>query len=107
VNIMGAANTTTLTGGQGQGFLLVDGNLTVSGTWTYYGVVIVRGTFKTSGVGSPKVFGTVLANHVDFSSTSAGNAAAVINYSACSIDRSLTATSKASPMRSRGYVRMM
>ncbi|HEY2066075.1 MAG TPA: hypothetical protein VGG84_08970, partial [Gemmatimonadaceae bacterium] len=77
----GAGTTTTLSSGQGQGMLLVDGDLVVSGTWTYYGLLIVKGTFKTSGVGAPKVFGTVLAKKVDFSSTSAGNAAAVINYS--------------------------
>jgi hypothetical protein len=87
--------------------LLVDGDLVVSGTWTYYGVLMVRGTFKTTGVGAPKVYGTVLANKVDFSSTSEGNAAAVINYSSCSIDRTMNATSKASPMRSRSYVRAL
>jgi hypothetical protein len=87
--------------------LLVNGDLVVSGTWTYYGIVIVRGTFKTTGVGAPKVFGTVLAKTVDFSSTSAGSAAAVINYSTCSIERTMNGTSKVSPMRSRGYVRMI
>jgi hypothetical protein len=108
VNITGGpTSTTTLNGGQGQGMLLVNGDLIVSGTWTYYGVLIVRGTFKTSGVGAPKVYGTVLANRVDFSSTSAGNAAAVINYSNCSVTRATNATALSSPMRSRGYVRMM
>jgi hypothetical protein len=108
VNINGSATSSTLlTGGQGQGMLLVNGDLVVSGTWTYYGIVIVKGTFKTSGTGAPKVYGTVLAKRVDFSSTSAGNAAAVINYSSCAIDRTMNATSRATPMRSRGYVRMM
>jgi hypothetical protein len=107
VHLMGATAVTRLTGGQGQGFLLVDGDLEVSGTWTYYGVLIVRGMFKTVGVGAPKVYGTVLANRVDFTSTGAGSAAAVINYSACSIDRTMNATSRISPMRSRGYVKMM
>lgn len=108
VHIRGGAGTTsTLSSGQGQGMLLVDGDLVVSGTWTYYGILIVRGTFKTTGVGAPKVYGTVLANHVDFSSTSAGNAAAVINYSNCSVSRATNATALSSPMRSRGYVRML
>jgi hypothetical protein len=108
VHLVGAAtSTTTLSSGQGQGMLLVDGNLVVSGTWTYFGIVIVKGTFSTTGVGAPKVFGTVLAKRVDFSSTSAGNAAAVIDYSSCAITRVMNATSKASPMRSRGYVRVL
>jgi hypothetical protein len=103
----GAATSTTLSSGQGQGILLVDGDLVVSGTWTYYGLVVVKGVFKTTGVGAPKVFGTVLAKKVDFTSTSAGSAAAVINYSSCALERTFNATSKASPMRSRGYVRML
>lgn len=103
----GAVSATTLNSGQGQGMLLVDGDLIVSGTWTYYGILIVKGTFKTTGVGAPKVFGTVLAKAVDFTSTGAGSAAAVVNYSACSIDRSMNATSRASMARSRSYVRVM
>jgi hypothetical protein len=103
----GPTSTTTLASGQGQGILLVDGDLVVSGTWTYYGVLIVRGTFKTTGVGAPKVYGTVLAKTVDFTSTGVGAAAAVVNYSACVLDRSMNSTSRVSPMRSRGYVRMM
>ncbi|CAN5912731.1 hypothetical protein BH11GEM1_BH11GEM1_02210 [soil metagenome] len=103
----GAGSSTTLSSGQGQGMLLVDGDLVVSGTWTYYGILIVKGTFKTTGVGAPKVFGTVLAKAVDFSSTSSGNAAAVINYSACSMSRSMNATSRASTARSRSYVRVI
>lgn len=103
----GAASSTTLSSGQGQGMLLVDGDLVVSGTWTYYGVLIVKGTFRTTGVGAPKVYGTVLAKAVDFTSTGSGSAAAVINYSACSLDRSMNATSRASMARSRSYVRVM
>lgn len=101
----GLLSSTTLSSGQGQGMLLVDGDLVVSGTWTYYGILIVKGTFKTTGVGAPKVYGTVLARTVDFTSTGAGSAAAVVNYSACSLDRTMNATSRASLSRSRSYVR--
>jgi hypothetical protein len=108
VHLVGSAlSTSTLSSGQGQGILLVDGDLVVSGTWTYFGIVIVKGTFKTTGVGAPQVFGTVLAKTVDFTSTAAGAAAAVIKYSTCAIDRTMNSTSRVSPMRSRGYVRML
>lgn len=103
----GASSSTTLSSGQGQGMLLVDGDLVVSGTWTYYGILIVKGTFKTTGVGAPKVYGTVLAKAVDFTSTGSGSAAAVVNFSSCSISRSMNATSRASAARSRSYIRVM
>jgi hypothetical protein len=100
------AGTTTITGGQGQGILLVEGNLTVSGAWTFWGVVIVKGKFMTSGPASPKVYGAVLAGGIDFTSTS-GSGQAVVTYSSCALSRSMDAAGMATPARSRGFVRMI
>lgn len=97
--------TTTISDGQGQGILLVDGNLTISGNWTFWGVVIVKGKLSTSGPASPKIYGAVLAGGIDFTSTS-GSGSAVVNYSSCSVSRSLDANGMATPVRSRGFVRM-
>ena len=99
------AGTTTISSGQGQGILLVDGNLTISGNWTFWGVVIVKGKLMTSGAASPKIYGAVLAGGIDFTSTS-GSGSAVVNYSSCSVSRSLDANGMATPVRSRGFIRM-
>ena len=99
------AGTTTISSGQGQGLLLVDGNLAITGAFTFYGVVVVKGTISTVGGASPKFYGAVLAGGLNFSSTS-GSGSAYINYSSCTIDRMMNATGKVTPMRSRGYVRL-
>ncbi len=47
--------------GQGAGVLLVDGTLTVTGQFTYYGVMIVRGDIRLSGGGAGvHTYGTVM-----------------------------------------------
>jgi hypothetical protein len=104
--IVHALGNLTVNNGQGQGILLVDGNLVASGTWTYYGIVIVRGGFSTVAGGSPKVYGAVLAQQLNLATTAfAGDA--VVNYSSCAVQRTMDATGTGAPIRSRGWFRML
>ena len=103
VHITGSG-TTTITGGQGQGILLVDGNLVVSGTFKYYGMLVVRGSFSTASGGSPTIYGSVLANAINLS-TSAFNGDVNINYSRCAMEKTMDGTGVATPLRSRSWVR--
>lgn len=49
-----------LKNGKGQGLLLVDGNLKLTGLFEFYGPIIVKGNFSTDATGN-KVFGGVMA----------------------------------------------
>jgi hypothetical protein len=65
--------------GKGAGVLLVDGSLEVTGQFTYYGLVIVRGDVKFTGGGSGiHTFGSVMVGQsltaVDMDMTSTGTA---------------------------------
>jgi hypothetical protein len=96
----------TILNGQGQGMILADGNLTFGGTFTFYGVIIVRKGFKTQAGGNPKVYGAVLAQDSNLATTAfAGDA--VINYSACSLMKMQNATSIPAMLRSRSWVELM
>jgi hypothetical protein len=95
----------TLTNGQGQGVLLIDGNLTAGGSFTFYGLLIVRGSFSTVAGGSPKIFGAVLAQSMNFSTT-AFNGDAVINWSKCAVQQSLQWTGIPALSRSRSWVQL-
>jgi Tfp pilus assembly protein PilV len=76
-----------LTGGAGQGILLVEGDLTVTGGFEFYGPVIVKGSLSTAGTGG-HFNGGVLAANVDLEqNTLLGNA--VINYSSCALSKAL------------------
>ena len=104
VHITGDA---TLNGDQGQGILLVDGDLSVQGSYQYYGIVLVRGSLKTSGGGSTDAhfWGAVMAANVDLELNSlTGNA--TMNYSKCAITEALERTGAVSLARSRSWIQL-
>lgn len=76
-----------LTGGTGQGMLLVGGDLSVQGGFKFYGPVIVRGRLRTEGTGG-HFNGAVMAANVLLEENSVlGNA--VVNYSSCAVASAL------------------
>ncbi|MDQ6872484.1 MAG: hypothetical protein M3037_10825 [Gemmatimonadota bacterium] len=96
----------TILNGQGQGIILADGNLTFGGTFTFYGIIIVRKGFKTQAGGNPKVYGAVMAQDSNLATTAfAGDA--VINYSVCALIAAKNATGTPAQLRSRNWVELM
>jgi hypothetical protein len=91
------ANTsTTISGGSGQGVLIVEGNLKINGTFTWYGPIIVHGNFKTNGSSTGiKITGGVMAANLACESTAAsspcneiqGNSS--VQFSRCAITSAL------------------
>jgi hypothetical protein len=77
----------TLNTGRGQGFLLVEGDLSVQGGFEFYGPVIVRGTLKTAGQGGHFNGGVLAANVELDQNVVIGNA--VISFSRCTILKAL------------------
>jgi hypothetical protein len=100
-----ATGSITLNNTQGQGILLVNGDLNVQGSYQFYGIVIVQGDLKTAGGGSTEAhfWGGVMARNADLSVQNL-NGKATLNYSSCSILAALQAQSPISPMRQRAYL---
>jgi hypothetical protein len=92
---------------QGQGILLVDGNLTVTGSWDFFGIVIIQGDLRTAGGGTSDahIWGGVMAKNADLSTQNL-NGHATLNFSSCSILAALQAQSPISPMRQRGWAQL-
>lgn len=103
--IIYAANDLQLSGGVGQGILMVNGNLKVTGGAEFYGPVYVKGTLTTTGSGG-HFWGGVVAGNADIeTNTVLGNA--VITYSSCAVQRAIlnnSALTKARPLASRSWV---
>lgn len=102
--IVHIAGSATLNGDQGQGILLVDGDLSIQGSYQFYGIVIVRGSIKSAGGGSTDAhfWGAVMAQNVDLTLNSlSGNA--TLNYSKCAIIQALNMTGVIAPDRSRSW----
>jgi len=91
----------TITGGEGQGVVVVNGDLSVGGGVAFSGVLIVRGTI-TAGTGATISGGVVAANVTERQNDIGGST--VIQYSACAAARSLRLSALAAPLRSRGWV---
>ena len=105
--IIHVAGSVIVNQSQGQGILLVDGNLTVNGSWDFYGIVIIQGDLMTAGGGTADAhfWGGVMAKNADLSTQSL-NGHATLNFSSCSILAALQAQSPLSPMRQRGWVQL-
>lgn len=88
--------------GEGQGILLVDGDLLVHGPYAFAGLVIVRGRLVVAADGpTVRIFGAVLAGSVR--PQSALNAVITITYSKCLITKALLSTGRLVPVRSRSW----
>lgn len=99
-----------INGVEGQGILLVDGNISIQGGFQFFGITIVQGSIKTSGGGATPAhfWGTVMAKDtvslIDTTNNISGNANLL--YSKCAILRALNHTGFGTMMRSRGWVQL-
>jgi len=94
-----------LTTGTGQGILLVDGDLTEAGSFSFTGIVIARGTVRASGTGN-SVTGVVMAAAIDLGDAVTLTGGATVQYSSCAIKQALSATSPLVAAKGRGWVNM-
>jgi hypothetical protein len=105
--IIHITGTATLNGDQGQGILLVDGNLNVQGSYQFFGIVIIQGELKTAGGGNTEAhfWGGVMAKNASLDTQNLSGKA-TLNYSSCSLLTVLQATSVTAMMRSRGWTQL-
>jgi len=94
-----------LTGGRGQGILLVQGNLQMQGGFEFTGIVIVLGTVNTTA-NSSKVTGAILAGNVDLGDITSFGGTPVVAYSRCAVDAALQGSARAVPLAGRGWVQV-
>jgi hypothetical protein len=90
-----------ITGGYGQGILLVDGNFDVNGGFEFYGPVIVKGSASSTGTGG-HIYGGLLAGNADLGLTLiSGNS--VVDYSACAVSRALLGSARVVPLKEHSW----
>jgi hypothetical protein len=94
-----------LSKGVGQGIMLVEGDLKVTGGFEFYGPVYVKGTLTTMGSGGHFWGGVTAANAELDDNTVLGDA--VITYSSCAVTRALlnnSALTRIRPLAMRSWV---
>lgn len=90
-----------LAGGDGQGILLVQGDLVVDGGAKLFGIVAVRGRLTIRGAGG-RITGAVLAGGAEVGS-GPGQGPAIVAYSGCAVRLALAAAGLARPLRQRAW----
>jgi hypothetical protein len=98
------AGTTNLTGGQGQGILLVDGNVSLNGNFTFYGLMVIRGNTTTVANATVKIYGALLTKNANFAPNGSGSGSFTVNWSSCSLSQALQSTGVGAMNRSRSWV---
>ena len=92
----------TLASGDGQGILLVDGDLSIGTSYSFYGLVVVRGRINIGeSPGRAAIFGGVAAGAVGTPSQPA--AGVTIRYSKCMIANALLSSGVLIPLPSRAW----
>jgi hypothetical protein len=92
----------TLAAGEGQGILLVDGDLTVIGSYRFYGLVSARGRLSVAGSGARATLtGTVEAGSVGSPSEPAAELS--VKYSKCMFSNALLSSGVLVPLFSRSW----
>ena len=99
-----AAGNLGISGGTGQGLLLVAGDLDISGGAEFYGLVVVRGTLRMSGSGG-RLIGGVEAGAADLAPGGPANSTG-ITYSSCAVSRVLRQNSRLRRIRERFWAEL-
>jgi cytoskeletal protein CcmA (bactofilin family) len=100
IHVLGDLKVTT---GRGQGILLVDGDLTVAGNFSFTGAVVARGGLKMSGTGN-KIVGGVMAASVSVNDDVALSGNTSLLYSSCALQSALSASAYPTQAAQRGWV---
>jgi hypothetical protein len=90
-----------ISGGVGQGILLVNGDLDIAGGFEFFGPVIVQGGVSSTGTGGHIVGGLMAQDATLNSSLISGNS--TVTFSRCAITRALQASATAQAMGSRSW----
>lgn len=102
--IIYAPGDVRLSGGVGQGLLLVGGDLELAGGVEFYGPVIALGAVRSTGTGG-HISGGVMSSNANLGTVLiSGNS--VVNFSSCSIARALQAISLATPLAERSWAQL-
>lgn len=90
--------------GEGQGILIVEGNLKASGNFDFYGVVVVLGELYTTGTGNHMEGSVIVQGEglLDSESTTLGNS--LVQYSSCRVKRAFDGVLRPRPLAKRSWL---
>jgi hypothetical protein len=103
--IIYAPGNVKINGGRGQGMLLVEGDLELTGGVELYGPVIVKGRVKNTGTGG-HINGGLLIAQAGGTLESTFSGSSYVQYSSCAIARALRGIARAEPLHERAWAQV-
>ena len=100
--IIYAPGNLSVVGGRGQGVLLVDGNLTISGQFMFTGPVIVNGSIRSTGTGG-HITGALMVRDSANLDNSMVSGNTDLQYSSCAVSRALSASATSKPLTQHSW----
>jgi len=92
-------------GGRGQGLLLVEGDLEISGGFEWTGLIVAKGGIKITGNGN-KITGALLAQDVAVDDQNVISGNTTLQYSSCALSKAIQGSAFAEPLTMRSWVQV-
>ncbi len=90
-------------GGRGQGLLLVEGDLEISGGFEWTGLIVAKGGIKITGNGN-KIVGALLAQDVAVDDQNSISGNTTLQFSSCALSKAIQGSAFAEPLTMRSWV---
>lgn len=104
--LYGSGSQTKLAaGGRGQGLLLVEGDLEISGGFEWTGLIVAKGGIKIVGNGN-KVTGALLAQDVAVDDQNSISGNTTLQFSSCALSKAIKGSAIAEPLSQRSWVQV-
>ncbi len=105
--IIYSTTTLHLSGGRGQGILLVNGDFKFNGNFDWYGLIIVRGKIL-KGNGTASLHGGIMAAHIDTPPTEGDvfNGTIDVFYSQCSLEHAMRGSAAVVQAKERAWAEL-
>jgi hypothetical protein len=103
--IIYSAGDLALNNGRGQGILLVDGDISINGNFTWSGLIVVKDDFN-KGNGTATIYGAVMARDANIIDNTLINGNTTYSYSECALDRALRGSPQVVQARERAWAEL-
>lgn len=96
--------------GRGQGILMIEGDLRITGNFEWYGIIIATGSI-INGAGTPKIFGAVMAasnllDEADEPGSSTARGTITYQFSRCAVTRALRGSAQVVQAKERAWAEL-
>jgi hypothetical protein len=92
-------------GARGQGLLLIEGDLVITGGFEFSGLIVAKGGIKIAGTGN-KITGALLAQDVDIGDKNSISGNTTLQFSSCALNKAIQGSAFAEPLAYRSWAQL-